>query len=47
MAETGRVYDGVEGAEEEEDDEYGGSGAECGAYGDYDSVLSNLCLLAW
>jgi hypothetical protein len=42
MAETGRVYDGVERAEEEEDDEDGGRGAECGTYGDDDSFLSNL-----
>jgi len=42
MAETGRVYDGVEGAQQEEDEEDGGTDTECCAYGDEDGLLLYL-----
>jgi hypothetical protein len=42
MAETGRVDDGVEGAQQEEDEEDGGTDSESCAYGDEDRCLLYL-----
>jgi hypothetical protein len=46
MAKAGRVDDGVEGPQKEEDDEYGGTGGEGCGYGDEDGVLLDLLGLA-
>jgi hypothetical protein len=46
MAKAGCVDDGVEGAQEEEDEEYGTANGNGCAYGDKDRVLLDLLLLA-
>jgi hypothetical protein len=46
VAETGRVYDGVEGPQQEEDDEDGERGANGRAYREEDRLLLDLLRLA-
>jgi hypothetical protein len=46
MAKTGRVYDGVEGPQQEEDEEDGERRGDGGAYGEEDGFLLDLLLLA-
>jgi hypothetical protein len=46
VAETGRIYDGVEGPQQEEDDEDGERGANGRAYREEDRLLLDLLRLA-
>jgi hypothetical protein len=46
MAETGRVYDGVEGPQQDEEDEDGECGADGDAYSEEDRLLLDLLRLA-
>jgi hypothetical protein len=46
VAETGRVYDGVEGPQQEEDEEDGERRGDGGAYGEEDRLLLDLLPLA-
>jgi len=46
MAESGRVYDGVEGTHNDENQEDSTSNGERGSYSDQDRILRDLFLLA-